>query len=291
MKFVATITTLCIILLSVIFVEVKKLNQQNHKLMEDVHYQRVVTLAPSMSDTIVALGQAHRVVGKTIHCIDAQLTHAANVGSFAEPNFESILQLKPDLVLAVPHVLAKATLARLEENNIVVFAHQPDTLADIKYIVLAIAERLGILSRGHDLNHRMDRALEEARRIADHVVVNGNKSILIAVSSSPFVVAGKSTFASQIVETLGLKNMAEDGRVAWPVWPLENLLRSPPQILLLTEGVSNRHHYAKIFDALGLDEKKSSMRLLVPDRPIFNSPSPVLIDDAAYLGRLLQMSI
>ncbi|HXW52483.1 MAG TPA: helical backbone metal receptor [Myxococcota bacterium] len=252
-------------------------------------YARVVTLAPSMSETMVALGEDLRVVGVTIHCTMEALRHAQKIGSFAEPNFEAILALNPDLVLAVPHVMAKNTLDRLRANNIEVFAHQPDTLKDIKYIIEMLAKKLGIEVKGAALCHAIDQAIKEARQgIKSRSHGDAPQTTLIAVSPEPFVVAGSTSFPSQVVEALGLINLADDRKTAWPVWPLESLLARPPMIIILADGRESLARYQKIFRALGLDLAQRKIRLILPDRPIFQSPSPALIHDASYLSQLLQ---
>jgi iron complex transport system substrate-binding protein len=255
-------------------------------------YIRVVSLAPSMSDTMVALEESNRVVGATIHCQNSQIGNARKIGSFAEPNFEAILALDPDLVLAVPHIMAKSTLDQLRANHIEVFAHQPDSLADIKYINLTIARKLGVEDKGILVNLAIDRAMLLAKKSLEAVSPNRKlKTALIAVAPTPFVVAGKTTFASEVVEAMGLINLASEKFAAWPVWPLEQLLVSPPDVLILSDGSLGFEKYQEIFRALGLDVAKTKMRIVTPNRPIFGSPSAEVIKDASYLTQLLQEGI
>lgn len=80
--------------------------------------RRVVSLAPSMTETVIALGHAHKLVGVTVHCRHAEVAALAKIGSFAEPNFEAIMALRPDLVLGVPHVMAKPVLDRIADHGV-----------------------------------------------------------------------------------------------------------------------------------------------------------------------------
>src|SRR5579871_5263435 len=169
---------------------------------EKKDFKRIVSLAPSMSEVLVALGQAHRVVGVTIHCDNPHLAHAEKIGSFADPNFEAILRQNPDLVVAVPHTMAKSTLEHLKAYGIDVFAHQPDSLFDIKYINELIAKKLGIEQKGHALNAAIDEAIDNAKTTFGHGPKEQEPAtMLMVVFASPLVVAGKHTFSSQIVES------------------------------------------------------------------------------------------
>lgn len=70
---------------------------------------------------------------------------------------------------------------------------------------------------------------------------------------------------------------------AWPIWPLESLLKDPPDILLLADGHESLPLYKNLFNNLLVDQKM----ILAPDRPLFNSPSPKLLDDINYISELL----
>lgn len=122
-------------------------------------YTRIVSLAPSYTEVVDALGQSDRLVGVTSHC---HLKGISQIGTFQDANFEVIMALKPDLILAVPHVMAQKLLKMLEEQNIAVFAMQPDSLADIKKINEEVARLLGVLPLGQKLNDELFQALKNA---------------------------------------------------------------------------------------------------------------------------------
>lgn len=248
-------------------------------------YKRVVSLAPSMSETMQALNQHHRLVGVTIHCQGHNFDNVQKIGSFAEPDFEAIMALQPDLVLAVPHVMAMPTLERLKEHNIEIFMYQPDSLNDIKDIVAKLAHIFSVSELGTQVNWQIDTALsqgyEEVSTIPDHEL---SKTALVVISSMPFVVAGKKTFPSEIIERLGFLNQAQNDLVPWPIWSIENFMTSPPTLLILTH--EEQGPYFKRL-AMGLHAHKDHTHIIVPKRPLFNSPSPVIIDDIHHLTALV----
>jgi len=255
---------------------------------DDKNYLRVVSMAPSYTETIVALGQAHRLVGITKHC---QLPgyEITRIGTFAEANFEIIMSLKPDLVLAVPHVLATETLRRLKEHGIEIFSKQPDSLADIKFITSALGNKFGLNQRAQALNHSLDQEIIEAKNRLD-LGSKKNSSILLTVSHSPLIVAGGLTFVGEIVRALGLVNLADQSSASWPIWPVENLLQSPPHKLVLLDG-EHKQAYLAVFRALGLDLTRLKIDLIVPKTSLFMSPSPAMLSDIKYFSELLAMSL
>ncbi len=254
------------------------------------HYERIVAMAPSYCETVAALGQAHRLVGVTSHCELDLVKDVPRVGSFSDANFEVILSLKPDLVLAVPHVFATENLRRLKENGIEIFAHQPDSLSDIRFINQELGEKLGISEQGLLLNQRLDEALAQAK--AQNWSGKQNRpTILLAIADAPFVVAGANTFIAEIMEAMGFSNLASNPRTAWPIWPLEKLISAPPDVFVMLEGVEKMNAYQRLFRSLNLDLHNFGPTLIVPERPLFFSPSPAIIEDIKYFSHLLSTSV
>jgi iron complex transport system substrate-binding protein len=249
-------------------------------------YRRVVSLAPSMTETMIALGLAHALVGVTVHCDHADIVTVRRIGSFAEPNFEAIMAARPDLVLAVPHVMAKAVLDQIAAHGVEVFSHQPDSLNDIKSITTDLAHKFARIDDGKRVNEHIDRAILLAKNALYHSVTEKQRrSALIVVASSPFVVAGSATFASQIIEEMGMRNLASNTS-AWPIWPLEKLIAEPPAFLILAGGNDALPSFQSLVSSLGLDLEKNDTALIVPKQPIFHSPSPAVINDIDYLTDL-----
>lgn len=247
---------------------------------------RVVSLSPSMTETMIALGLAHFLVGVTVQCKQSEVKHASKIGSFAEPSFEAIINLKPDLVLGVPHVMAKNLLDRISSLGIEVFAHQPDSLSDIKFVVASLARKFNSVEHGRQVNAHIDRSLLLARNALSLSIAKKSRlSALIVVANSPFVVAGRTTFASQIVEAMGLTNLASS-KTAWPVWPLEKLIAEPPAFMILAYGSEFLPGFHATISSLGIDIARNNINLIVPAMPIFQSPSPAIIKDVEYLTDL-----
>lgn len=249
------------------------------------NYQRIVSLAPSYTEVIEALGLSERLVGVTAHC---RLKNKARIGTFAEANFEAILSLKPDLIVAVPHVMAHGILKRLAQEHIAIFAKQPDSLDEIKMINRELARILGVKHQGLELNRKLDQAIHEGKRlIAERLHTREDKRALVLISQGPLVVAGSNTYPAQILEALGLENAAK-GKTSWPVWSMEAMLSIAPRIVIIAEGRAHLSAYEKLFSALGIAPHTIGMTLLCPKEPLLSSPSPLLIDDIHRLTALLR---
>lgn len=283
MKWLVSLLTLGIVMLTIICM-VMPFASPTYEKRASRNYQRVVALAPSMSETIEALGQAHRLVGVTTHCRGSNFDHLPKIGSFGEPNFEAIMALDPDLVVAVPHVMARPIIERLRQNHIEVFDHQPDSLADIRFVITALASTFGVAERGAALNQQIDHALRYAQEKLKPLRQHSSLTALIAVSSTPLVVAGPTTFPSEIIAAVGLSNLARDKTAVWPIWSLEQLIHTPPKVMIITNE-EQLPEFLRLIRSLNITAHH--FRLLVPKRPIFDSPSPLIIADIYHLADLL----
>lgn len=249
-------------------------------------YRRIVAMAPSYCETVAALGEAHRLVGVTRDCAHDDVKNITKIGSFADANFELILQTRPDLILAVPHTLAIQTLDRLEKLGIKIFAHQPDSLADIRFINEQIGALLNVQKKASLLNQRLDDALKKASDLIK-ATLKEKPSILFAIADSPLVVAGKRTFIAEIAEKMGFNNLAHESYGNWPLWPLEKLITAPPSFFVLLEGKESLPRYMRLFNSLNLNLHNLGSTLIVPDRPILFSPSIAIIEEIEYFSQIL----
>lgn len=239
--------------------------------------ERVVALAPSYCETLVSLRLEHLLVGVSNYCEGEKYAKIPKIGSFQDPNFEAIIALKPDLVLAVAHPMVKNLLELLEAQGIEVIAKNPDSLKEIYEITMLVAEKFNVKKQGERVVSDLKLSLEKARGKRSQ-----EKTFLIAFSPSPLVVAGKNSYPSEVFEAMGFKNMAEKN-IAWASWPLESLIKNPPDILLLADGHENQRLYEDLFLKL-----KVKPNFIAPKRAIFSSPSPKLTDDINYINLFIQ---
>lgn len=237
-------------------------------------WNRIVSLAPSFTETLIALKKSNHLVGVTAYCPKVDDANPVVVGTFTNPSLESILSLKPDLVLLLKHPHTHSIVAMLSDAQITVYVHEADSLADIFAINKDIAALFGTPERGVDLNKEMLKSIDQARQsLANHA----HKTFLIFFGHHPLVAAGPSTYPAEILERLGLKNLVTSTNPNWPVWPREKLITSPPDFILIAEGPDAWPTYEKIF--LDIWPKEKSPSILLPNRPVLLLPTVKLTKD------------
>jgi iron complex transport system substrate-binding protein len=211
--------------------------------------RRVVSLIPSGTETLVAVGAAGQLVGRTRYDTLAAVRHLPSVGGGLDPSTEALLALRPDLLVTWASDRASRTVARLEAEGVPTFAISTRDTTD----VFRNAERLGTLT-GHDSSGRALAAglraeLSTLAARAARAPVGGSAgapAVFFVVWPNPPRTAGPDTFITQVVGVAGGRPAFPDLAQDWPQVSMEEVVRRQPDVVLLPVGESRASAAAQI---------------------------------------------
>ncbi len=188
--------------------------------------RRIVSLAPSVTEFLFALGAGERVVGVTRYCrYPAAARDLPKVGGLYDPNWEALLGLEPDLVALLPaHAAQRERLEKLGIPTVVVDHRR---LADIAAAARKLGEVCGQVERGKELASRLEARLADVRArtrglARPRVLVSIGRSF----GSSPLgevYAAGPDTLYDQVLHTVGARNAVQAAAGPYPVVGMEGL--------------------------------------------------------------------
>jgi iron complex transport system substrate-binding protein len=190
--------------------------------------RRVVTLAPSLTDTVVALGHADRIVGVTRYCDAPEVQGRPLVGGFLDPSPEAVLALRPDLVLWITDAGALGPVERIAALGIPVLALPIVSVADLLAGARIVGAALGDAPAGERLAARLEADVARVRARAAGVKP---VRVLFVVGREPLVVAGPGSFPDELLGLVGAVNVASGAR-PWPVYPLEKAVADAPDVVV-----------------------------------------------------------
>ena len=195
--------------------------------------RRIVSLAPSLTETIYALGLQDRLVGDTDYCHfppDAQ--KKTKVGGGINPSLEVIASLHPDLVLATKSFNRLETTQSLAALGIPSYATDPHTVADILSSIKTLAAVLGAPEAGAYVTEEMQRRLDDLqRRLGDLPP----KRVLFVVWTQPLISTGQHTFLADAVRHAGAVSIVNSSQ-DWPQVNLEEVAKLQPDFLVFAES-------------------------------------------------------
>src|SRR5437763_9549017 len=160
--------------------------------------RKVVTLAPSLSEIVLALGAGDRLAGVTRFDDDPRTLSLPRIGGYNDPQPEAVLGLKPDLVLAEPAPANRGPVETLARLGVPVEAFPLSSIADIEKALTGIRALLGLEARGRELDAEIEAARARAR-----TQKRPQRRALLVFGLDPLVVAGPPSFAGELLADTG----------------------------------------------------------------------------------------
>ena len=249
--------------------------------------RRIVSLAPSLTETIYALGLQDRLVGDTDYCDyppDAQ--KKTKVGGGINPSIEKIASLHPDLVLVTKSYDRLETTQSLDVLGIPSYATDPHNVDEIISSTKRLADLLGVpevaASVADDLEHRLaDLRLRVGALPA--------KRVLFVVWTQPLISTGKNTFLADALRHAGAVSIVDSAQ-DWPQVNLEEVAKLQPDYLVFAD--SHSENAAKEIERLAklpawkILKAVSNRRYAVISDAV-NRPAPRIVSAIEELARQL----
>lgn len=238
--------------------------------------ERVVSLAPSLSEIVVELGAAGLVVG----VLDggdrpAALINLPSVGRYGQLDMERLLSLKPDLILLWPGSVGPAQREQLQRLNIPVYVAEPHDLEQLTTQVQAIAEQLGRADAGRRLATQLRQRLTELRQRYQRAEP---LRVFYQVWNQPLYTVGGEQIISDALEVCGARNVFDDLKLPAPQVSIESVLQRDPQLILV--GDQEQREAWKVWPTLFERVR------LVPDKGL-ERPSGQMLEAVARLCQVI----
>jgi len=198
------------------------------------NYQRIISFAPSITETLFALSCGKNVVGVTAFCTyPAQVRHLPKVGGYIDPNFEMIIRLKPDLVIMLKeHEQLKDFLKLNGIDYLLVDNHNLEAIIGS---ILQIGTVCGKPKQADSLVSQIKNECIQHVTKQDNpprVFLCADRDVRGSGAISRVFAAGKSTFYSDLLEATGLQNALRSENLEYPQLSAEGIMQLQPDIII-----------------------------------------------------------
>jgi len=194
---------------------------------------RIVSLAPSLTETIYALGLQDRLVGDTDYCdYPPEAQKKQKVGGAINPSLEEIAHLRPDVVLVTKHLNTLDTVHSLDALGIPSYATDPRNVDEIVASAKRLGEVLGAAEAGAALAEDLRRRLDVLRQ---KIGTLPPRRVLFVVWTDPLISIGKDTFIADALRRAGAVSII-DSKQDWPQVNLEEVAHLQPEVLVFAES-------------------------------------------------------
>ena len=197
--------------------------------------QRIVSLLPSLTESVCAMGQCQRLVGVDRYSnFPATVKRLPSVGGGLDPNIEGIVALRPDVVLLAT---SSRAASRLESLGIKVVALEPKSHDDVRRVLQALGLLLGLPDApgGEPVAMQLWREIDAGVLAAAQSLSPAARSaqVYFEVGRGPYA-AGESSFIGQTLSRLGVKNIVPAALGPFPLLNSEFVVRANPDVIMIT---------------------------------------------------------
>jgi len=198
--------------------------------------ERIISLAPSNTEILFALGLGDKVVGVTDFCnYPPEAQEKPKIGGFSTTNIEEVVALSPDLILATQRHEASIIKA-LEGKGLTVFALAPQTLDEILESITLIGEITGKEEEASQLVTEMSNRIKAVTDKTDGLSEAERPRVLYITWDDPLTTAGGDTWYEELIVKAGGINIAHD-LTRFPAISLEAVIAANPQVIIAGIGM------------------------------------------------------
>jgi iron complex transport system substrate-binding protein len=265
--------------------EISVIDHAQRLVQLDSPAQRVVSLVPAVTDMIIEVGAAGRLIARTQFDNDPQLASLPSTNNALTPSLEWLTTLQPDLVISWLDQPSRSTVERLVTLGIPVYSARTGSIDDVVRTARDLGRLLGVPRQVDSTVTRLQAGLDSVRAsVAGHPPT----SILFLIAVQPPMAAGDSTFVGELIRLAGGKNVIADVGALWPQISVEEIIRRQPDVIVLSH-----EQRTDVLPALrtmpGWRELKAVRegRVVRVDPDVFSRPGPSMLMAARQLAEIL----
>ena len=246
---------------------------------------RVISLAPNLTEIVFAVGAGDRLVGRTSYCdFPAEAKSVTEVGDTRTPSLERIIALKPQVVLISTASQLEIFTQQLQDQNIAVFVTDPHDLEGVFRSIQQVGEILGQKEQAGLLVQKLR---ERVHAVEEKVKQQQPVRVFYQVSGEPLYTAGRDAFVTDLMRRAGATSVTADVPGAWPRFSNESALATRPEAIILSAGGSMGTANSTVTEALRQSPAALQGRVYKINDDYLTRPGPRSINGLEDMARAL----
>lgn len=254
-----------------------------------LHAERIVTMAPALTEMVFALGKGDKIVGNTKFCnFPEEAKTITRVGGLLDINLEILISLQPDVVIFYPENLKKMKILEGKAKLVVV----PHTsLSDIIGGISMISKALGVEQKGAELISNINRRLDGLRQ---KTAGKRREKVLLIIGRNPdklsnMYIIGKSDFLNDLLHAAGAVN-AYGGGIHYPSISVESVVGMNPDVIIelsaFNEGIEEEKVFG-LWESFSFISAVKSKRIRIITDDLWLIPGPRVAEIAEKMHHLI----
>ena len=214
---------------------------------------RIISLAPNITEILFALGLGNHVVGVTNFCdYPDEALNKPKVGGMSNPSLEAVVSLHPDIVVMTTDGNQKEFEEKLRSLKIKTYVFKARRITELPHGIRDLGQALGVQERANVVAHKIETSMNAFKTQSpdanlhapspptfDAGFKSGKNKVLFIIWPEPLIVAGRGTAIDDIITLLQGNNIASGARVAYPKYSVEEIIRQAPDYIFIGKGHEN----------------------------------------------------
>ena len=250
---------------------------------------RFISLAPSLTEIVYAIGAGEGLVGRTSYCTyPAEAQKVEAVGDTLKPSIERIIALRPQIVFVSTASQLEAFTSQLEAHHIAVYVTDSHDLEGVFHSIQRIADVLGKRPKADELLKQLRARVSS---VAERVKSQPPVRVFYQVSDEPLYTIGRDAFITDLIKRAGGVSVTADVPGAWPKYSAESALAANPEAIILPTGGSMGDANSTVASALERSPAVANGRVYKINDDHLSRPGPRSVDGLEDLARALHPEV
>jgi iron complex transport system substrate-binding protein len=261
------------------------IDEAGRKVRVPAKIDRVISLAPNLTEIVYAIEAGNRLVGDTEYCdYPAEAKTVAKVGDTMHPSIERIIALKPQLVLVSTASQLEAFTKQLDQQQIAVYVTNPHSLEEVFHSITTLGDLLSEQAAAEklaaNLRARTDKIEAEIKQVKP-------VSVFYQVSDEPLYTIGREAYLTDLVRRAGGVSVTAGVPGAFPRYSDESALAAKPEAIILPTGGSMGSANSKVASPLRNSPAALNNRVYKINDDHLSRPGPRLVEGLEEMARAL----
>ena len=240
--------------------------------------QRIVSLAPHITELIYAVGAGAQLVGADAGSdYPVAAKHLPRIGDYSRVNFERIAALKPDLIIGWRSGNRAADIYRLRQMGIPVLLTDADKLSDVARLLRLMGQGTGHVNTGERAAKDFEIRLNKLRT---RYATTPKRRVFYQVWDQPLMTVGGHHWINDAISLCGGRNIFADLQGAAPLVSLESVLTRAPDIIISGDDAPDRRSMWQRFPRLPAVQRRALIRM---NADTLHRPTPRVLDGVETL--------
>jgi iron complex transport system substrate-binding protein len=246
--------------------------------------QKIISLAPNITELIYALGKGDKLIGRTDYCdYPEEVKNVESIGSLTDPNIEKIVELQPDLVVASTH-FKEDVAKKLEDLGIkVVVLYNAENFDGAYDTITTFGQIINAQDKAEELVSGMKEKIENIKEKVKGTVIPKVYYVVGFGKDGDYTATGE-TFIAQMIEMAGGENIAKDA-TGW-TYSLEKIIENDPEYIIISKNYGMKEQFIGTEGYKELSAVKNN-KVIEIDNNILDRQGPRLAEGIETLAKIL----